>query len=512
MKKLVSVLLALTLCVGMLAGCSGKKASDSSDNSGSESSVIKIGTSTDITSLDPQNHNDTTSAYMTRHIYSNLVRLTADNEFVGDLAESWEYEDDVTVNFTLKEGVKFHDGTTLTSEDVKYTMERLATSAKVGHLIKMIDSVEVVDDLHFTIHMNTPSNALISSLFHSGAAILSKAHCEALEAEGKEVADSPMGTGPYKFVSWTPGTNCVLEKFDDYFDADRAAQNDGIEMKIYLEDSARTIALETGEIDLVTNVPTTDCQKIRDNADLTLDEVTSTHVEYMGFNCSKAPFDNVLVRQAVAHAVDKAAVIAAAMDNEAVVFDNYIGAAAIGYYDTVTTYDYDLEEAKSLLAEAGYDESNPLTFTCILSSDTRAKSATVIQASLAEIGVTMNIEQMEASTFYEECGNGDHQAFMAGWVANAEPDNTYRALWTTEGGNNYTHYANDKILELVNIASTSRDSAEVDAAYQEVLQTISADSIWAPLYTKNSQLAYNAKLQGVYNSPIGMHDFYAIHY
>ncbi len=511
MKKHVSVLLALTLCVSMLAGCSGKKASNGGSASG-DNSVIRIAVSNDITSLDPENHNDTTSAYMTRHIYSNLVRLDENNEFVGDLAESWEYADDTTVNFTLKEGVKFHDGSTLTSEDVKYTMERLATSAKVGHLIKMIDSVEVVDELHFTIHMNTPSNALVSSLFHSGAAILNKAHCEALEAEGKEVADSPMGTGPYKFVSWTPGTNCVLEKFDEYFDESRKAQNDGIEMKIYLEDSARTIALETGEVDMVANVPSTDCQKIRDNADLKLDEVTSTHIEYMGFNCSKAPFDDVRVRKAINHVVDKEAVVTAAMEGEAIPFDNYIGAAAIGYYDVETKYDYNLDEAKALLKEAGYDESNPLTFTAILSNDTRAKSATVIQAALAEIGVTMNIEQMEASTFYEECGNGNHQAFFAGWVANAEPDNTYRALWTTEGGNNYTHYSNDKTLELVNTASTSRDAAEVDAAYQEVLKIISDDAIWAPLYSKNSQLAYNVNLQGVYNSPIGMHDFYAIHY
>ena len=134
MKKLVSMLLALTLCVGMLAGCGGSKSNDTGKSDDSKNSVIKVGVSTDVTSLDPQNHNDTTSAYMTRHIYSNLVTLDDNNEFVGDLAESWEYVDDVTVNFTLKEGVKFHNGDVLTSEDVKYTLERLATSSKVGHL------------------------------------------------------------------------------------------------------------------------------------------------------------------------------------------------------------------------------------------------------------------------------------------------------------------------------------------------------------------------------------------
>lgn len=510
MKKFVSMLLALTLCVSMLAGCSGSKGGNDASNGGS--TVIKMGVSSDITSLDPQNHNDTTSAYMTRHIYSNLVRLNENNEFVGDLAKSWEYVDDVTVNFELHEGVKFHNGETLTSEDVKFTMERLATSSKVGHLIKMIDNVEVIDDTHFTIHMNTPSNALVSSLFHSGAAILCKSHVEAIEAEGKTVADVPNGTGPYKFVEYITGTSCELAKNEDYFDKDRMPQNDGVKIIVYPEDAARTIALETGEIDLCLNVPTTDAQKIRDNENLELNQVTSTRIEYMGLTTNKAPFDNKLVRQAMNYAVDKEAVVTAATENEAVPFDNYIGAAAIGYYDVVTKYERDLDKAKELLAEAGYDESNPLEFTAYLSSDTRSKSATVIQANLAEIGVKMNIEQMESATFYERCANGEPDAYFAGWVANAEPDNTYRALWTTEGGNNYSHYENDKMLELVNIASTSRDSAEVQAAYEEVLRTISDDAIWVPLYSLDYQLAYQAGLQGVHNSPIGMHDFYGIHY
>ncbi len=509
MKKLVSLTLALLLCVGMLAGCSGSK------NGGAESDgIIKVGVSTDITSLDPQNHNDTTSAYMTRHIYSNLVTLNDNNEFVGDLAESWAYVEgsDTQIAFKLKEGVKFHDGTTLTSEDVKFTLERCKTSTKVPHLVAMIDNIEVVDEVNFIINLTTPSNTIISSLFHSGTGILSKAHTEKIEAEGKSLLDQPMGTGPYKFVSWTPCTSVVLEKFAYYFDSARAAQNNGIEMKVYLEDSARTIALETGEIDVCLKVPTTDAKKVRENQDLVLSDIPATHIEFFGFNCSKAPFDNKLVRQAMNYATNKADVVIAATENEARPFNGYISDAAIGYYDTSVEYEYNLEKAKDLLNQAGYNESNPLTFTCIVASATRANSATVIQAALKSIGVTMNIEQMESSTFYEKCGNGDQEAYMSGWIANAEPDNTYRALWTEKGGNNYSHYSNDAVNQLVDVAATSLDKTEVENAYKTVLATISDDAVWCPLYTVNSQIGYQAALQGVHNSPIGMHNLYGIHY
>jgi len=515
-KKVLCAILAGVMTAGLLAGCGGSGSSGSpaggSDAAGG-SQVINIGIKSDITSLDPHNHNDTASAYATRHIYSNLVRLTEDNEFVGDLAESWNYVDDVTVEFTLKEGVKFHDGSVLTAEDVKYSLESQKDSAKVGHLVSMVDSVEVKDDTHFVIHMNTPSNALISSLNHSGCAIFSKAHVEKLLAEGKNIEDEPMGTGPYKFENWTPGASFTLVKNPDYFDPERAAQNDKLVFKVISEDSARTIALENGELDLLIDVPTTDAGKIRDNDKLALDEYTSTHVEYFTVNQTKAPFDNVKVRQALSYAINKDDILVAAVNGEGEVFDNYIGAAAIGYYDVVTKYDYDVEKAKALLEEAGYGSG--FTFTCYVAGTTRATSATVIQANLAELGITMNIEQMEASTFYEKTGNGEHDACVAGWVANAEPDNTYRPLFTTEragAGGNRSFYMNPEVDKLVDDAAVNRDKDAVQKDYETILKTLSDEAVWVPMYSPTGLIARNAGLQGMTPSPIQMHDFYGVHY
>lgn len=529
-KKLISALLVGAMCVSLLAACGGSDSGsksdsgdsaqtqaaggeDSSSDSAKGSSVIRIGIKSDITSFDPQNHNDTLSAYATRHIYNNLVKLTPDNTFEGNLAESWEYKDDTTVEFTLKEGVKFHNGATLTSEDVKYTLERLKTSPKVPQLAAMIDNVEVVDDTHFIIHMSTPSNALISSMNHSGAGILCKSYMEELEAKGETLDSAPMGCGPYKFKEWTPGASFELEKFDDYFDSETAAQNDGLLFKVISEESARTIALENGELDMSIDPNTTDAARIRDNEKLAMDECESTLVEYFCMNTQKAPFDSKEVRQAMNYAIKKDDIIIGAVDGEGEPFDNYIGKAAIGYYDTSVKYEYNPEKAKELLAAAGYADG--FTFKCYLATEPRSRIATIIQANLADIGVTMEIEMMESATFFEKTGNGEHNACMTGWVANAEPDNTYRPLFTSANvgsGGNRAFYVNEEVDKLVDDAATNRDAAAVQKDYEKILEIVSGDAVWVPLYTKNIMVARNKDLQGFTPSPINMHDFYGVHY
>lgn len=508
MRKLIKCMLIGLASVSLLTACSGNSA-----NKASEDGVIKIGISADLTSFDPHNHNDAQSGYATRNIYSNLIAITPENEFVGDLAESWEYLDDTNVKFKLKEGVKFQNGAPVTSGDVKFSLERQKDSPKVGHLVTMIDSVEVVNDTEFIIHMNTPSNALISSLQHMGSAILCQSYVEELEAAGKTLESEPMGSGPYKFVEWVPGASFKLEKYEEYFDETRKAQNNGLEFRIIPEESARTIALENGEIDLLLKVSTTDADKIRNNSKLVLDQFESTQLEYFGMNVEKAPFDDVKVRQAINYAINKEDVLTATINNEGKTTNAYIGEAAIGYYDTAVNYEYNPEKAKELLKEAGLEGG--FTFTAFVASDARARSATVIQANLAELGITMKIEQMEASTYYERTGKGEHDAFLGGWVANAEPDNTYRPLLTSEKagpGGNRSFYKNPEVDALVDDAATNRDKDQVAEDYKQITAIASGDAIWCPLYTPSGMIARNANLQGMIISSIEMHNFYGLHY
>lgn len=512
MKKLWKAAVAGMLSLTMLAGCGGTDKGEKEESSAGKKSEIVIGMGSDIVSLNPHGHNDTGSAYVTRSIYSNLVCLNDDNEFVGDLAESWEQIDGKTISFVLKDA-KFSNGEPVTSEDVKYSLEKQKESTNVGHLVEIIDNVEVKDDKNFVIHLNKDSNALLSSLGHSGGAILCKSYCEELEAKGETLEENPMGSGPYKFVEWVVGASIVLEKNEDYFDKDRMAQNDKLTFKIIPEASAGTIALETGEVDMLLTVGTVDAQKIRDNEKLALDEYEVTSLEYFCMNVEKAPFDNVKVRQAINYAIKKDDVMIASIDGEGTVQDSYISPVAIGYYDTGVKYEYNPDKAKELLKEAGLE--NGFSFTVLSSGEVRSRAAAVIQENLAAVGITMEIEQIEFAAFLESVGNGDHEACMTGWAPNAEPDNSYRPLFKSENagsGGNSAFYKNEKVDELVDAAAVSMDQDEVDSARGEILKIVSEDAIWVPLYSKTGMIGRNADLQGVKGSPISYPNFYTIHY
>ncbi|MBE5957094.1 MAG: ABC transporter substrate-binding protein [Lachnospiraceae bacterium] len=511
MKKIVSLLLAFSLMAGLLAGCGGGNANNDDQ---SEKTTIDIAITSDITTLDPQNHNNFITAYTTRHLYSNLITLDENGEFVGDLLASFEYADPanpVDLKCTLKDGITFHNGETMTSEDVKFSFDRLK-SQMVSHLITAVDSVEVVNEKEFIIHLTGPDNNLFGCLYHPGAAILCKSYVESLSDPASELASKPNGSGPFKFVERKVGSSITLEKFEGYFDASRAAQSEGITFLVTPETSAKTIALEAGDVDMVIDLGTADAEKIEANEKCELSSVTSTKISYITFNTQKAPFNDPLVRQALNYAVNKENVLTVAMDGQGELLNNYISPSALGYYDITSDYTYDLEKAKSLLADAGYNESNPLTFEVAVATDVNKKGATVIQAELLKIGVDMQIKSMESSALYADAKAGTLDAAYIGWGSLADPGTTYNGLYYSKGASNYAHYNNPEVDALIADATTNADAAAVDAAYQKVLQTLNDDAMWIPLYTQKSLIAYNKDLQGVHNSAIGLHNFYGLHY
>lgn len=509
MKKLLSLMLAITLFTGMLTGCGGNTSTDKRDNT-----EIKIAISKDITNLDPQNHNNFVSAYVTRHVYSNLITLDENGEFVGDLLASFEYTDDTktALKCVLKDGIKFHNGEALTSEDVKFSFERLKTQM-VSHLIKAVDSVEVIDEKNFIIHLNAPNNDLFGCLYHPGTAILCKSHVEALDAAGKTInEDTPIGSGPYKFVEWKSGSSITIEKNPDYFDTARAAQNEKLTFLVKPETSARTIALESGDVDMVIDLSTADVTKIEENKDYEVNSTTSTRIEFITFNTQKAPFDNPLVRQALNYAINKKDVVTVAVDNQGAPLNNYISPSAIGYYDIDSDYEYNPEKAKELLAEAGYTESNPLTFDLAVCDESNKKGATVVQANLNAIGVQMEVKSMESGALYEDAQKGNLDACYIGWGSLADPGTTYDGIFYSSGASNYAHYNNPTVDALIDDARSNTDPNAVAKDHQTVLQTLNDDAMWVPLYTKQYIIGYHKDLQGVHNSAIGLHNFYGLHY
>lgn len=510
-KNLLLYFIFSTLFINLiiLTGCSNN---DSFINSSYNNQII-IALSSDITSLDPHEHNDTFSANATRHIYNNLVKFDEENNLIGDLAEAWENINDNSMEFKLKEDVYFHNGESLTSEDVKFSLERQLESIKVSHAIGTIQSIEIIDDLNFIINYSSNSAILLAGLAHNGSCILDKTTVEMLEAKGQTLNENPIGTGAYIFESYIPNTELVLVKNENYFDADEIALNNGIMFKIITDDIARTRALENNDIDLIVNVNSADAQKIRDTEDISLVEYETTTLEYLVMNTSKEPFDNLLVRQAINHAVNKEAILEIAIHGEGILTDCYVAKGDLTYTENIKTYEYNLEKALSLLEEAGYP--NGFDCTIYVSSDSRAKIASVIQADLAILGINMIIQQMDTSSFFEVTSNGEHDMALSGWIADTEPDNNFRPLLHSDSignGGNRSFYSNAVIDNLIDEGVTISNFESRLEVYKNIHQILSEDAPWVPLYTSNGIIAQNTKLKGLILYPTSRHIYTNLHY
>lgn len=515
MKKLVSLLLVMALAMGLFAGCGNQPAesqdadAQASQPEATEEPVAKdelvIALAADIASLDPQGHNDTKSEAVSFLLYNRLFRLNTDFEVVPDLAESWEQPSDTEWVIKIKEGVKFNDGTEMKASDVKYSLERSLTMPKVQHVLNEVEKIEVVDD--YTVKITTKSvfAPFLFTLVHAGASILPESYVES----GDEFAN-PVGSGPYTFVEWTSGDKIVLKKNTDYFDADNMGQMESIVFRVIPEGTSRTIALETGEVDVVQELETIDISKVEENSDLTLYTKASTRIDYLGLNTAMAPFDNELVRQAFNHAIDKDAVMIVAINGAGEKAGSVLASTMLGY--KATDYAYDPEKAKELLKEAGYEDGFEMTLWA--SGDQRKRMAEVIQANLMEIGIKAEIEMYEWATYIDLLMKGEEQAFVLGWTSNPDPDSTLTPLFYSEsvGGMNMTRIQDPKIDEYINEARTELNLEERVKIYNDFHTYIMEKAPMVPLFVKQNVVGANANLKNVELSPQGLWNIEKISY
>ncbi len=517
MKKFLSLLMIMALVIGSLAGCSSAPAEEASTDQAASTEEttseepamkkeeLKIALGADITSLDPQGHNDTKSEKVSFLLFNRLFRLNTDFEVVPDLAESWEQPSETEWVIKIKEGVMFHDGTEMKASDVKYSLERSQTMPKVQHVLAEVASVEVMDDYTVKITTNIPFAPFLYTLVHAGASIVPEAYAES----GDEWA-MPVGSGPYTFTEWVSGDKVTLVKNDNYFDANNMGQMAKIIFKVIPEGTSRTIALETGEVDVVDELPSNDVSKVEEAADLSMYMSASTRIDYLGMNTQMAPFDNQLVRQAFNYAVDKESVMLVAIDGTGVATESILAPSMLGY--KAAGYDYNPEKAMELLTQAGYPDGFELTLWA--SGDQRKRMAEVIQANLMEVGINATIEMLEWGTYIDSLMAGEGQAFVMGWTSNPDPDSTLTPLYYSGsiGGMNFTRINDSKVDDLIMAGRAEMDLNKRVEIYNELHAYGMDQAPLVPLFTKNNLVGANAGLSGVELSPQGLWNIEKITY
>ena len=504
MKK--NLVLACVCCI-LLTGCN-KGTNYPGENGNPPVNKVKtdivVGQASDVVSPDPHDQNDSNSNRAIRMIYDSLLYTDINGAQQPALAERWEMVEPTKVIFHLRRNVKFHNGDEFTGEDVLFSLQRQMESPKVKSFVEYISSVNLIDDYTVEIVTSQPYAPLLYNLSLPQSSIISKKHYLTLKDQGKTYLNDPVGTGPMKFKSWSPNDRFVVERYNEYWGKQATATT--VELRVIPESSSRTIALETGEIDILESVPPVDVAKVEDNANLVTIKQPSTSVTYASYNMTKAPFDNKLVRQALSHAVNKEAIVDVVCEGYAEVL-NTVYPSAINVHDSgLNLYPYDVEKAKALLTEAGFP--NGFKIEMATSGDERNRIAQLLQSDFSKIGVTLDIMLLDWGAYLDYIGRKDHQMYIIGWSSGFEPDsNTTPLFHSTSGGptGNRAWYANPDVDALIEQGKSTLAWAEREGIYKEIQHKIMEDAVWIPLFAKDSIIAMQKGTEGFEVSPIDAH-------
>ena len=491
MKKRLSRILAMMLAMLMvlsLAACgSGNKdktdgGSGTPSGSGSYKDTLTWCQGSDVTSLDPHQGKETPAVQVTCQIFDTLVVVNPETgELEPQIAESWEQTDDVTYVFKIREGVKFHDGSEVTAADVKFSLERAINSAAVSYIVDFIESVSDNGDGTVTIKTKYPYGPALRNLAIPFAAIVPKALVEADEAN---FILNPVGSGPYQFVEWKQGDHITMKAFDDYYAGKAATEN--LIMRVVPENAQRSIALETGEVDLAYGLSVNDIPKVEDNPDLVANVISSLSCTYISFNLNKAPFDNPLVREALSIAIDRQAIVDTINSGVGEPADAIIAPGVFGYYSTGVP-EYNPERAKELLAEAGYPNGFSTTLW-VNENQGRIEICQAIMAMLMDIGVECKLESMEFGSYISRTSAGEHELACFGWTTSSgDADYTYSLEHSSQQGapGNRSFISDPEVDQLIEDARSSSDEATRKELYQKL-------AIKLAEYNNNMPILYTA--------------------
>jgi len=490
--RIITVLLLLTF---VFSACAPAAPAEE----GSGTIVIAMGAAP--VSLDPADHRSRESETVIRNMFDGLVTRDATNGVHMQLAESMEWADDQTLNIKLREGVKFHDGTEMTADDVVFTFERvinenaidypeLHTSPRKG-LIAPLESIEKTGDYSVTMHFNGAWPPAMQLLVHQQ--IVPKAYIEKVGTEG--FIANPIGTGPFKFVSAQPGfEEVVLERFADYYGGapDLApvgpACASQVVFRVIPEASTRVSALLAGEVNIITNVPQDLIPTLSSNDAVQVQTAAGTQPKWLELNVNMAPFDDVNVRKALNYAVDKDLIIEQIYGGRAVALPGALSPYNSFANKSLSPYPYDAAMAADLLKQAGWEDTDgdglldkdgqPLVFTIDTLEDWRPLAEAVADMYRA-IGIDANVRFWEYSVIKPQLQAGERQGYLDDWGDSAfDPVGHFEAKWhgfvadTPYGRGNFSGYNNERVNELIQQGETTPDTAARQALYDEAQQIV----------------------------------------
>lgn len=485
MRRLIVTLLTLTMLLsGCLGGAPANTPSSTPSTSGGGSapatsqpkkSDLVIAVHQDVTNFDPRMGSDVVSIFYYHLVFAPLLFIEDDFSLRPNVAEEWENPDPQTYIFKLKKGVKFHDGTELTAEDVKYTYDTIRDPDFMSPLrsnFSAIDEIIVRDSHTVEFKLKNPFPPL---LYNLDRGIVPK---HVVEKDYDAFKKNPIGAGPVKFKQWVANNRLEMTRFDDYFGGPINFKD--VTMRVITEDPVRLTEQLTGGIDVAFRIPQSDVKRLQNDKQVQVLASPPDGYSYLMMNLTVEPFDNPLVRKAIAYATNKEEL------NELVYFGltaTADGPILPGHWaatNDLVRYPYNPEKAKELLAEAGYPNGFEVEFKTYSQSD-KVQTIEALAAQLAKVGIKLNVSVTEWTAYFAEIVKGDY-AFTGPlfWYYQTDPDTAlYRQFHSSQHipvGANRNFYANARLDELLDMARRDTDQT-VRAGYYAEVQKILTDEL-----------------------------------
>ena len=472
---------------------------------GGAQGTVHIAQSLGHNSLNPAEASGLSDASVVRTLFEGLVGFDENFELVPELATSWEVNDDATVlDFTLREGVTFHDGTPFNAEAVKTYYEWVlnpdSKSARGRGVLADIDTIEVVAPYEVRINLKAPNGAMLYNLALSNSRIASPA---SLEQYPGELGRHPVGTGPFQFVSWQESENVVVEAYPGYWG--ETAKVDRLEFLIVPNAATRVALLQSGEAQFIEDLPPQLIEPITAAPNLEVLSGKTTFLRILELNTQHPPFDDVRVRQALNYAIDKEQLVNVVFRGYATVMTSPIPELVFGQA-AQEPYAFDPERARQLLAEAGYPDGfsvKVLTFT----GEEYSTAGQVLQQMFANVGVKMELDSAERGALVEQIfkpveENVTEAALVGASAGTGDADRALTVSFARESwpptSNNWSFYENPEVEALIKAGRETSDPDARTTAYAQAQAIIWKDAPWVFLYSPDSVAGKADTLDGVY--------------
>lgn len=510
-KNMVFILMAVLLTFGC-AACSG------SDSGGGGKVVMNVAMAGDIIRLDPAFAYDNDTSIVIDQICEGLLTHNADNSLKCLLAESWEAAEPTTYVYHIRDDVNFSDGSQMTVDDVIYSLTRHLDTDLGSYMNWFFDnvaSIEATGDWEVTVKLKKPDATWQYVLATSAGMIVKKDYAEEKGTDFGSAAGGIIGTGPFKYEGWTSGSKVILIKNENYWDKSAKTNLDEIVFSIIADDTTLATALKSGQIDMAANYSTNLNETLAAYDNVTVYDTPGMGIHYLAFNTARAPFDDVNVRRAIGYAIDLNSISKNIIKDtgtkggrlpmtdslftvEAQVWKDYAAA--------LSEHEYNIKKAKECLESS----SVPDGFSCQLmvsqASSQRYDVALVVQQSLAEVGIDVEVVTVTSDEFYtyqfgnvlDSGGVRDYDMLVATWGSDyPDPAGNLNPLYTISnidaGGYNSASYRNTKVDSLLTEANNCTDDAQRVEMLLAVCDIIVEDMpYYVYNYTKNFAVVSNS--------------------